>query len=264
MNIKVINPEKHPMSSQEIKTWRHVTGLKHKHRPVFYSASSEKLGVRSPGKILNTKSKEVKSNMAYRKHKKRHNVAKKRYHVKHRRHNPVTKTVTFNPKRRHHVRRHRRHNPDMSNTTLNLTNITTMAAGAVIGGISVPWLLQIMALQGYMKYLAGLAFSLGGWYLLKKILPSAAVPFAAAGVGATALIFAKETNLLAGLGLGGDYVNANDLRNLEAARSAFLSTHPSTTMLGAYTDQSGYTKLPNVMEGDGFVVDQNAEYGSGL
>jgi|GEM_PF-4995523 len=149
----------------------------------------------NPAPVKRKRRKRVKTNKSHRKVK---NVAakktvrrKKRNVSRSRKHSNPTVVYTKNARRR---RKHsnpmkkyrKRRNPDLSNAGLNITNIMTMTAGAAVGGVSATWITNTFNIEGNMKYIAQLGIAVGGWWLLKKILPAAAVPFAAGVVGAAA------------------------------------------------------------------------------
>jgi len=105
------------------------------------------------------------------------------------------------------------------------TDILVMSAGAAAGGIATPWLGGVFQLTGMVKTAAQLGIALAGYYLLGKIgMKKAALPFAAGSVAVTAYEFAKENNILAGL--GGNDLTAIDFANMNAIEQGMGSVMP--------------------------------------
>lgn len=230
--IKVINPTARRRKKNKIGIRRVKVrgGYKIKHRPVFYSDMPGKLGARSPKATLNKRRKKRKhhksklhtikevNNVAYKRKKKRTKVHNRKKTYKRRK---KTNPGFSYRKRRYHKRRvhnrrrsyRRRRNPNGEVAALTTTNIMQMGAGAVAGAVGPVWVTNSFGIMGNMKYIAQVGIGLIGWWGLRKIgLRRMALPFVSAAVGVTALEFARDTNLLAGL--GNVYYTYDDIRNL--------------------------------------------------
>lgn len=182
------------------------------HNPPRRKKTRKRKTVRAKKRIFTNKKNTFKKGVSKMARRKRTSVKRRRV-----RKNPAGVTYIKNRKRvSSRVRGRRRFRKNPADLPGKTTDLLTMAAGAGVGGVAVPWIGGIFQLEGMVKYAAQLAISLGGFYLLKRVLPNAALPFAAAGVGVTAYQFAQENNILAGL----NGFNDADMQNFEQMRAA--------------------------------------------
>lgn len=145
-------------------------------------------------------------------------------------------------------RRYRRNPEGLAGVRTN--DLLQMTAGAAAGGIVTPWISGVLQLEGMIKYGAQLIMAAGLYYGLKKIMPRAAVPAAAAAVGVTAYQFAQEKGILAGLGQ--DDLTADDIERLnfirEGVEGANLPVGAVYPGLGSVYPVSGSIPLSPVDE----------------
>lgn len=201
MNLKIINPT-------SFKTTRRKKRVKRKVR-------NKRLGERSRGAILKTKSKGGEKTLAIRRRKRRKTrntsakrIVRRRVTRRRKRRNPsspkvVYRTTTRYRNRTRHVNRRRsfrrkRRNPEILGGG-GTTDILMKAGAAGVGGVLPSWITSTFGIEGNMKYLAQLITGAIGYYILGSVgAKKYASPFAFGVIAVTAYQFAKDKDLLAG------------------------------------------------------------------
>jgi len=149
-----------------------------------------------------------------------------------------------NPVRRFRARSRRRRNPETGGD-LTMGKVGTALAGVAGGLFSYKMGTGLLGMEGNGKYLGGAGIAVAGYWLLKKVWPGAAMPFAIA-VGTLVINdYLSESGLLDGLsGFLGNGFNASDVDVLSEFQQNYqLSGMVPNSGNGVQLDQSAFAGI---------------------